>query len=178
MMKREKLNSVLVAGIVVLVLAACGHGHGGGGTAQQPTTAVIKLGTSGTMDPGILIGAIDIAAVLPAGVTLKSVPDSINTGVFLTDDGVVTATGAAGMGTTALSGVYTAATSTEAGIVRIVLVNVPGFGIGEFCTVNADIAADAVVTAVDIVSLATFTVRDESGNVISGITPTFEAVLL
>jgi hypothetical protein len=176
-MSGKNLMHMLIAGIALIMVGACG-GHGGSDTAAtQPTTAVVKLSTSGTLATGVQLGAIDITAVLPEGVTLKAVPDTINADMLLTDDGVVTATGAAGAGTTALSGVYTAATSTTPGAVRLVLVNVPGFGIGEFCTVTADIAAGVAVTAADVVSLATFTARDESGNLITGLTATFTAVL-
>lgn len=138
-MKKLSLSSVLLSALVLTVLSACGGGGGGGGgiTIQQPTTAVIKLATTdnGTMPANTIITGYDVLVSLPAGVTVKS-----TTAPPQTDNGVVTATGAAVGSIVAAK--YSAATSTLSGTLRIEIVaNANGFNAGEFATVNCDIVA-------------------------------------
>jgi hypothetical protein len=122
--------------LVLTVLSACGGGGGGdaGITVQQPTTAVITLATTGTITANTIITGYDVLIRLPAGVTVKSTTSP------QTDSGVVTATGTAS-GSSVVA-VYSAATSTLSGTVRILIAKADGFsGAGEFGTVNCDIAA-------------------------------------
>lgn len=156
--------------IPLLLIAACGGGGGGGGGKAQPTTAVLKISTQGTLAGGTQIGGIDISVNLPAGVTAKATADA-NSGKLVTDAGVVTASGvAAGTNATALA-VYTAGPPA---VVSINLANPNGFGTGEFVTVDCDIAAGHSPKSADF-SLAGFTAVDLNGAAIAGLTPGFTA---
>jgi hypothetical protein len=135
-MKKLSLTSVVVCAFAFTVLSACGGGGGAGVTVLQPTTAVIKLATTdnGTKPANTIITGYDVLISLPAGVTVKS-----TTAPPQTNDGVVTATGAATGAS--IAAVYSAATSTLSGTVRILIAKADGFSAGEFVTVNCDIAA-------------------------------------
>ncbi len=150
--------------MAMLSISACGSGGGGGGTAAtQPTTAIVKLITSGT---GTTIYGIDVTVGLPAGVTVKNSAITNETA-----DGVVTPSGAAASGTIA-AGVYTAATITMPAKVRILIANASGFTTGEFCAVNSDVIAGYAPKASDF-TLVSFAASDQSGNIIAGLTPSF-----
>lgn len=135
-MKKLTLSSLLICALVLTVLSACGGGGDGGITVQQPTTAVITLATAvnGTMPTNTIITGYDVLISLPAGVTVKS-----TTAPPQTNDGVVTATGAAAG--SSIAAVYSVATSTVSGTVRILIAKADGFSAGTFSTVNCDIAA-------------------------------------
>jgi hypothetical protein len=128
-----------------------------------------------------VIGAIDVTVNLPSGVSVKSSPSTTNPAVLVMDPGVVVASGvAAGANTSTSFSVYTAATATLPGNVRVRLTNpVTGFGTGEFVTVNCDIAAGAFPTASDF-NLTDFMAWDlTSGLTITkGLTGGFTAEIL
>jgi len=131
--------------VALVVLAHCGGGGDGDGiTIVQPTTAVLTLATAvtGALPANTIINGYDVTISLPAGVTVKSttVPPQ-------TDDGVVTASGAA-TGSSIVA-VYSAATSTLPAKVRILIVKDSGFSAGEFGKVNCDIAAGHYPIAAD-----------------------------
>lgn len=102
----------------------------------QSTQAVLTLSTvvTGTIPSGTTINSYDVTVTLPAGVTVRS-----TTNPPVTDNGVVMATGSAA-GSLVVA-VYTAPTSTQAGMVKIHIVNAAGFSAGEFSVVNCDITA-------------------------------------
>jgi hypothetical protein len=135
-MKKISLSSLLIFAFCITMLSACGGGGGGGGsTPPQPTTAVLTLSTAvtGTIPSDTTINGYDVTITLPAGVTVKSTTPP------QTDAGVVTTTGsAAGSSMTA---VYSAATGTTPGKVRILIANGDRYYAGEFSQVNCDIAA-------------------------------------
>lgn len=179
--KKRSIAFIVIA-FCLAALTACGGGGGGAAPTTttapgEPTKATIKLATAGSLGAGVQIGAIDVTVVLLTGVTVKASPDNVNPSVLLTDTGVVTASGVAGTGTIVGPAVYTAATGTMPGTVQIAFINVPGFSIGEFCTVTTDIAAGLAVTASNVIGLEALTVWDESGQVITGLSPAFTAVL-
>ena len=160
----KKILRFILMLAAVTTLAACGGGGGGGAflpAAHQPT-AVVALSTAGT---GTIYG-IDVTVNLPAGVTLRTVPGSQETA-----GGVVAASGVALSGTMT-SALYTGATGTWPGRVRIMAVNANGFTTGQYCTMNGTIAPGSVVTALGF-SFADFSASDQNGNVISGLTPSF-----
>jgi len=167
MKKIAMLFYVLIVYSAMALISGCGGGGSGSSPPAQPTTAVVKLSTSGTLASGTLIGGIDITLVLPAGVTVKSTTPP------QTDAGVVIPSGVAG-GSLSPIDVYSAATSTLPGNVRVVLLSVAGFGTGEFATVNCDIAAGNFPTASGF-SLVNFSVISATGPDISGLTPAFTA---
>ena len=159
----KKLLVFLLMPVAISALTACGGGSGAA-TASQPVSASLALSTSGT---GTAIYGIGVSVVLPAGVSVKStaVPP-------LTDEGVVSATGqAAG---SLISAVYSSATATAPGMVKIMVVNGTGFATGEFATVYCDIAAWHWPKPADF-SLADFTAIDMYGNAIPGAAAGFSA---
>jgi hypothetical protein len=164
---KKKLYVALL--LTMTILSACGGGSGGDANspATQPTTATVKLESTGT---GTIYG-IDVTVALPAGVTLKSATNPPQT-----DSGVVTATGVAASNTL-VTAVYTAASGTAPAKARVLLVNANGFSAGEYCTVNAEIAAGYTPKAADF-SIINFTASDQNGNVLSGLTPSFTATVL
>jgi hypothetical protein len=150
---------------VMLFLSAC-KGSSSDTTPQsnaQPTLAVVKLSTVGTLPAGKKIGAIHVTLTLAPGVTLKS-----TTNPPIPDDGVVAASGVAASNSF-IEANYTASTSTLPGSVQIGLINVSGFGTGEFVTVNGDIAAGNNPRAADFSSTFT-TITDTDANLLTGLT--------
>ena len=131
------LPNVPVYVLCIALFTACGGSVNEDVTALPSprfTTAVLTLSTkvSSLMPPSTAINSYDITVTLPAGVTVKS-----TTNPPTTDDGVVTAIGsAAGSLVVAL---YTAPTNTQAGTVKIYVINVNGFRSGAFSVVNCDI---------------------------------------
>ena len=165
------MTNIMRAGVLILALsltlvAACGKNGSSDPPmpAPQPTKAVVKIAATGTVDPGILIGGITVTVVLPSGVTIKAIPDTQNPSIFVTDPGVVTASGAAGA--------YAAAFATvdQAGRnVHIQVYNQNGFDIGEFVTVTCDIAPGTAPSAGDF-GLEGFTAKDLDGADMIGLT--------
>ncbi len=165
-MKKSMHLMIILFGVMTL-LSACGGGGGGGGTPPAAVTkASLKLITSGT---GTIYG-IDVTVNLAPGVTVKSTtPPQVDTDV-------VAPSGAAAADTIATA-VYTAATGTLPGKVRILVANANGFTIGEFCSMNGDIASGHSPKSEDF-SLESFSASDADGNVINGLTPGFTALFL
>lgn len=152
-MKKLSLSSVLLCALALTVLSACGGGGDGGITLQQPTTAVITLATTtnSTMSANTIITGYDVLISLPAGVTVKATPDSINPAKLVTNTGVLTASGKTSDPSTLVNGVYTPAASTSPGTVKINILSASGFDAGEFGKVTCDIAAGYYPTASDFV---------------------------
>ncbi len=141
------------------MLVACGGGGSSGGTApSQPTAAILKLMTSGT---GTTIYGIDVTMNLPAGVTVKS------TNPPETDSGVVTVSGVASG--SIVTAVYTPASWSAPGKVRILIANATGFTTGEFATINTDIADGRTPRATDF-GLVSFSAIDADLQPITGLT--------
>lgn len=145
---------------VLLYLPAC-KGSSSDTTPQpppQPTSAVVKLSTVGTLPAGKKIGTIDLSLILAPGVTLKTGANPIEP-----DTGVVTTSGAAAAAANSLIVAnYTAPTSTQTGRVRIEIASL-GFDTGEFATINGDIAVGYNPTASDF-SIANLAVTDNETN--------------
>ena len=151
--------SLFIPIISLLMITACG-----GGGAAAPTKAIITISASGPLANGTLIGGIDSALNLPAGVSVKATADAANPAALVTDAGVLAASGvAAGTNTTVL-GTYTPAPPA----VTIKVINPAGFGTGEFVTVNCDIAAGSMVKAFDF-SATALTAVDLNGAAITGL---------
>lgn len=170
-MKKLLVREILFTALALFTLSACGGGGGGGGNGEtQPTTAVLKISTQGSLAGGTQIGGINISINLPAGVTVKATADA-NSGLLVTDAGVVTASGAAAGTNATVLAVYTAGPPAT---VSINLANPNGFSTGEFVTVNCDIAAGNSPKSADF-SLADFNAVDLNGAAVTGLTPGFTA---
>ncbi len=163
-MIKRTLSAWMIFLATVMTVSACGGGGGGGGGTpiHQPTTAAIKLFTAGT---ATTLYGIDATLNLPTGVTVKSTTPPAP------DSGVVTSALASGTtGTSALlTAVYTAAANGQPGTVRVLIVSANGFSVGEFATVNADIAAGSSPLATGF-TLGNVSATDAGGNAITGIT--------
>ncbi len=175
---REKPFGFVCSGIGLLLLSVCvltitGCGNSGGGEieapipASQPTTATVRIFTQGTLI-GTKIYGVDIYTSLPAGVTIKATADTVNSSVFMVNQGLVAASGV-GVGTQVqVLATYTAASSSSAGKVHIRIMNPDGFGTGEFATAVCDIAAGYTPKEADF-SQAGFIAYDVNGAPISGL---------
>jgi hypothetical protein len=156
--------------IAASMLFACGGGGGGSGgnaTPPTPTTKIIKISTQGTMPSGALIGGVSVTAILPDGVTVSASSDPQNPAVQVTNAGVVVSSGVAAASSSVLA-TYTMATATAAGKVNIQLAQSSGFTVGEFVTVNCDVAAGKTVTAANF-SLSNFSAVDLNGTPLGGL---------
>ena len=156
--KRSLLHGLMLG---LLFITGCGGG-GGNAAAPQPTTATLKLSTSGTLPLGTTLEGIGGTLILPAGVTVKT--DS--SGVVLS--GVITVTGVAAPGT--VIAVYTPASGGNPASISFALAStIPaGFGTGEFATVVCDLASGVTPKASDF--LLTVTPSDLNGNTVTGLT--------
>ncbi len=162
-----KKNLWIMAIVLIATTALSGCGGGGGGAPSPPpatpTRAVLKLSTTGT---GTQIGGLDVIVQLPAGVTVKS------TNAPETDAGVVVASGQAASNSLVTS-TYTPASGGAPAFVRVGLVNgnTNGFDIGEFVTINCDLANGTAPSAADFV-ITSETVWGITGAVENGVSVT------
>jgi len=126
----------------------------------QPTTAVVTLSTAvtGAIPPTTTINGYDVTITLPAGVTVKASPDSVNPAILVTDPNVVTAVGSASGST--IDAVYTAAAGGLPATVKVHVISASGFSAGDFCTITCDIATGSNPLASDF---AQPTLEDATG---------------
>jgi len=143
-MKKTSLPILLIVALGIAILPACGGGSSSSSPPFQPTSAVLTLSTAitGTIPATASITSYDVTIELPTGVTVKTMPapNSSETGT-----GVVIASGSATGA--AIAGVYTAATGTSPGTVKVYVESGGGFSAGEFCKVNVNITAGYSPTA-------------------------------
>ncbi len=150
-----------------MIISSCNSGGGGApgaGGSSQPTTAIIKILAQGTASS--TIGGLKASLRLPAGVTVKATASAPQT-----DDGVVAASGAAS-GADLVVGTYSTANHT----VAVHIVKSDGFGIGEFATVNCDIAQGSSPTATDF-SVSNLSAWDTNGALVTGLSVSSTAVI-
>jgi hypothetical protein len=153
----------VLAGFAVLsamVLTICGCTGVGKGVQTQPATAVLTLGTQGSLPPGSAIGGINVTVNLPPGVTAKA--DKVGA----TLEGVVVASGGAHGALSAAK--FTPAVGAAPARLGLALVKTEGFGTGEFATLNLDITG-ALPHLTDF-SMAAMSVSDINGAAITGLT--------
>jgi hypothetical protein len=117
----------------------------------QPTSAVVRLQTQGTLPAGTVIGGVQV--------TLTYATDK---GLSIAADGVV----ASGAG----AGSLLVANTNTAGQVIVALINASGIGTGEFATATFQVAAPNVPVGADFAVAAGATVIDLNGQPIPGIT--------
>jgi hypothetical protein len=146
-MKTKSILNLLLGTLMFTLVSACGGGGGGSNiTVTQPSTAVITLSTNviGSIPATTTINSYNVTIILPEGVTVKSTVNPPET-----DANVVIATGnAAGA---SISAVYTAASGTLPGTLKIYVASAAGFDAGEFCKVSCDISSGHYPTASDFV---------------------------
>jgi hypothetical protein len=159
---------LLILAISATVLSACGGGGGGSAVLPLPTTATISISTSGTLDPGVMIGGINVSLVLPSGVTVKSTPDALNPSVSVTNPGVVIVSGVTGTNATAPYNTYDVADRK----LNIYVIDPGGFGTGEFVKVRCNITLGDTPESSSF-GLVDFSPKDINGNDIAGLTAGF-----
>ncbi len=164
-MKRISLWSLAICLFGLFLVSACGGGGGGSAVALPPAAqpvAIVTLSTAvtGTIPAGTTINGYEVTMTLPADVTCKSAASG------QTDPGVVTVIGQAA-GSLA-TGMYTAASASQRGTVKVTIVSGPGFGAGAFCTVQCELANGVQPTAADFKPL----VLDAATGLVSGTTTT------
>jgi hypothetical protein len=159
--------------ILLSLLAACGGGNGASTTDTLPLTgrtAILKLTAGGT--PSANLAGVGITVTLPDGVTpaLKSDGSVADT--------VAVVSGVAAPGTF-LTPVYTPASGTTKGNLRLILASsiAAGFGAGEFATLTLNASAGSNPVAGDF-TLADFNPIALNGATATGLTPAVASLLL
>lgn len=163
-MKKSIVKSLIVAALA-LTVSACGGNSSGTAPSDQPTTAIIKISVQGTPSNSPLTG-IQATLRLPQGVSVKATQNAPQT-----DTGAVTATGNA-EGAELVMGIYSAVSGT----VSIYVAKSSGIAVGEFATVNCDIAAGTTPIKSDF-NIPILDLRDQNGAIVSGLTPTLSVSL-
>jgi len=182
---------VFISFLAVITFSGCGGGGGGtgdvtpsstagpaatdnGSTATGgasaplpvPTKGVLKMATAGAAGT---IAGIDLTVTLPSGVTVAADPI---TGEVT--NGVVTASGVAAVTTfgtqNLITGSFAPASSVTPGQLHIVIANVPGFNLGEFATVQFDLATGTSLPAANAFSVTSFLAKGLDAADLSGIT--------
>jgi hypothetical protein len=145
-MKRLSLWGLWIFGIGLVLLSGCGGGSSSTAVPipQPPSTAVVTLSTAvtGTIPAGTTINSYDITIALPPDVTVKTAATSSQT-----DDGVVTAIDSATG--SLVSAVYTKATGSAPGTVKISMASGSGFSAGGFCRITCNIVQGTYPAAPD-----------------------------
>jgi len=159
---------VLILGLSLTVVIGCGK-KSSDVPAPTPaaTKAVVKISSTGSLDPGKRIGGITVTAVLPSGVTIKAIPDAQNASKFVAASGVVTASGVTDASAAAFATVDQANRK-----VQIQVYDQYGFSTGEFVTVICDIVPGTTPSAGDF-GLESFIAKDLDGADIIGLTAGF-----
>jgi hypothetical protein len=147
-MKKISLWSLLISAFSILLLSACG---GGGGASQaplpsDPTTAVLSLSTKvdGTIPSTTTINSYDVTITLPAYVTVTSTVSPPET-----DPGVVTIVGSPARAGSLVSTVFSAATTSTAGTIKVHIASASGFSAGIFCKVQCSITSGSGIKESD-----------------------------
>lgn len=130
-----KLKNLIYSGLILVALTLFGCGGGGGGGSDDTvatTTLSKKLVTTGSLPAGITILGIQAEITLPSGVTVKS-----------DDNGVLASS-------LQLSGVATNSSTIKGSIndnkltIGMITTEVShGIAVGEFATLNFDVASTA-----------------------------------
>ena len=166
-----KIATRLFITIMTAILAACGGGESTPSPAK--TTAVLKVGTQGTLASGTSLYGVGVTVTLPAGVTVAT--DGSGNVAF----SVAVVSGVASGGSMATP-VYTPATATAKATLKLIVAAAgTGFGTGEFITVTCMLPAGSSLQESDFP--ATLLSNLEPANQllapVSGLTPTITAAL-
>ncbi len=131
--------------------------------SKSAATATASRGTASSTP----IGGLQATLTLPSGVSVKATQNAPQT-----DDGVVAASGEAANAELVL-GTY----STSSNAVTVYVSKSAGIAVGEFATVNCDIASGSFPTAADFSVVTNLSAWDVNGAVITGLTATFTATI-
>ena len=138
----------------LLMVSMLGCGGGGGSDPKpsaQPTTAVVKVGVSGALPQGTLVGSVDAMVLYPT-----------SAGLSVASADVAPSGAATTAGTTLL------ANPGLPGKVKLGLTNVSGIAAGEFVTLVFRIAAGNTPGAADFsISSADSAVNDTLGHLMA-----------
>lgn len=135
------MGKMLILVLMLSLFSACGGDSSTDNTSvPPPTKATVTLSSvvTDTVPPDTIIAGYEVTITLPAGVTVKTSPSSTDNPPPI-EAGVLTAAAADSF----LYGVYSAATASSPGTIRIfaISLNANGFSVGDFATVNGDIAS-------------------------------------
>ncbi|MBT0652769.1 hypothetical protein [Geomobilimonas luticola] len=141
--------------------------------------ATLKISSAGTLTPPARIGGVEVVVNLPPGISVPLI-DAVTgevdpAAVFISGVAVTTGTNAP-----QFTARFAPATVTNPATIKLVLVNIAGFGTGEFATMNLNKTIGSVATPAHFV-LTGFTAVDSVltggslGGVIPGITSTLTA---
>ncbi|SNB44959.1 hypothetical protein [Geobacter sp. DSM 9736] len=133
---------------------------------RTATRAILKLSTAGALTASNSVGSVEVVINLPQGVSIPL--QDAGTGEIATS--ALTLSGAIPSNATILSGKFTPATLTSPATIMLVLASVSGFPVGEFVTVNCDVATGSVVTPAHFI-LTGFQSTDILGAALTGVTP-------
>jgi len=159
----RKLTVYILLLIVAALLSACGGGQSP--SSSNSIKAVIKTSSNAV---SANVAGIDLTISIPYGVSPP----------LLTDGKVdVAATVSITSSTTSdqtLPGVvYTPATATASGQLRITAIVASGFTTSDQVTLNLEIASGTTPTAADF-SLLAFSAYDKDGNAVTGLSPSLD----
>lgn len=132
-----KLKNLMYSGLILVVLALFGCGSGGGGSDDTVVTTTLskKLITSGSLPPDRKIFGIQAEIILPSGVTVKSDSDNKVLASSLQLSGVATN-----------SSFIWGSINGDKLTIGMATPNVSqGNTVGEFATLNCDVASTAPV---------------------------------
>ena len=161
MARRLTAKTRAVIGILACAAALCGCS---GGKGQTSPTAILTLGTQGTVAAQSIRG-LELTITLPAGVTISS------DGSGTPSEGVLAASGPAAGGSAAVAGHYTAAVGSTPGTLTLVLVKTAGFDAGEFATVTCNLGEGAAPGPADFGQVG-FKAVDQNGAELGGLEAT------
>jgi len=175
-----KIRMKLFLAIITLTLAACGGGGGGGSTVPAPvpaaaakTTAVLKIGTAGTLGTGVSLYGVGVVVTLPTGATVATDSSGNVASSVAVVSGVAT-------GGSMAPPVYTPATATAKATLKLIVAAAgTGFGTGEFVTVTCNLPAWNTLQESDfpVSILGSFEPANQLLAPVSGLTPTITATL-
>lgn len=126
----------------------------------------LRISTAGTLGGGSTINGVALTLELPPGVAVKG---TFNPPVpIATLDGVVVPSGVATAASSYTEAVYTPASGTRPGVVRIGLINTGGMGVGEFVTVQCLLPPGTSVAPEDF-AVSDLVAKDANGATLPGI---------
>jgi hypothetical protein len=166
--------------IMTLTLAGCGGGGSSDGVntpapavPAAKTTAVLKIGTQGTLGAGVSLYGVGVIVTLPTGVTVVTDSSGNVAASAAVVSGVATGGGMA-------TPVYKPATATEKATLKLIVAAAgSGFGTGEFVTVTCNLPTGNSLQSSDFPAtvLSNLEPANQSLAPVTGLAPTITATL-